>query len=62
MNLIRASEVATILGIRRETVWRRVQRGELKPVMYIGREALFNRAVIESMAAVERRQEAEAVA
>lgn len=54
MNLIRATEAAKILGVRRETVWRWVKAGKLSPALVIGDETFFDRAYIEKHAASKK--------
>jgi excisionase family DNA binding protein len=54
MDLIRASEAAELLGVRRETVYVWATRGRLKIAMKVGnaakRENLYDRAYIEEVA------------
>lgn len=50
MNLIRASEAASILRVHRLTVWRWVNEGKLTAAMTIGKEKFFDRGYIEEVA------------
>jgi excisionase family DNA binding protein len=61
MDLIRASEAAEILGVRRQTVYEWVKSGKLTIAMQIRSEkraeSLFSRAYIEEVAKHRHRQQ-----